>query len=198
MPPTPRSPRPRMRSPSVTTMNRTSVCGQLPRISLQAAPRRDRQIQAARRAKDVIELLARLADRRRVDDRHEGRRIGHQPHRTASRFAPAGPTAADISAGHCRASRIARGTSNLRRFQRRRHRRQQTFKAIASFASRRERRSRILVRGSHRQRVPVKVFRADRPPQSHLRHRLRAPNDSPQWPPSLRCSSRPTSDDTGR
>ena len=78
MPPAPRSPRPRMRSPSVTTIKRTSVSGQLESSSLQPAARADRQIHAARRAEDMTEFLARLADRRSIDDRHVSRRVGHQ------------------------------------------------------------------------------------------------------------------------
>ena len=42
------------------------------------AARRDRQIHAARFPVDMGEFLARLADRRRVDQRHVGRRVGHQ------------------------------------------------------------------------------------------------------------------------
>jgi len=59
------------------------------------APAVDRQIDAARLAEDVAEFLARLADRRRIHNRHIGRRIRHQ-HRVnrASRLrCPANPTA---------------------------------------------------------------------------------------------------------
>src|SRR3989475_2731035 len=38
----------------------------------------DGEVEAARPAEEVAELLAGLADRRRVDDRHEPRRIGHE------------------------------------------------------------------------------------------------------------------------
>src|SRR5712691_6353976 len=64
MPLAPRSPRPRMRSPVVTTMKRTSRSGQLRRIS--------------RTPDDVPELLASLADRRRVHEGKEPRRVGHE------------------------------------------------------------------------------------------------------------------------
>jgi hypothetical protein len=45
---------------------------------LQTAPRIDWQINAASLAKNVTELLACLADRRRIDKRHVGGRIRHQ------------------------------------------------------------------------------------------------------------------------
>ncbi len=38
----------------------------------------DRQIHAARLTEDMSELLTSLADRRRVDERHIGGRVGHQ------------------------------------------------------------------------------------------------------------------------
>ena len=70
MPLEPRSPRPRMRSPSVTTIIATSRCGQLRRSSLHLAAVVGGDEDAARPLEDVAELLAREAHRRRVDDRH--------------------------------------------------------------------------------------------------------------------------------
>src|SRR3979409_2355121 len=77
MPPAPRSPRPRIRSPSVTTMKRTSFSGQLESSSFRR-PRADRQIHAARLTKDVSELLACLPDGRRVDEGHVGGGVRHE------------------------------------------------------------------------------------------------------------------------
>ena len=45
---------------------------------LHPAARADRQIDAARLAEDMAEFLARLADRRRIDERHVGGRVRHQ------------------------------------------------------------------------------------------------------------------------
>ena len=66
-------------------MNRTSFCGQLPSSSFTPPARGDREIQAAGGVENMVELLAGLADRRRVDQRHELRRIGHQ-HRVEQRL----------------------------------------------------------------------------------------------------------------
>ena len=66
----PRSPRPRIRSPSVTTMMRTSLFGQLVRISRNAALVLEGEIQSPRAAENMPELHAPLAHRRGVDDGH--------------------------------------------------------------------------------------------------------------------------------
>ena len=67
-----------MRSPSVTTMKRTSFSGQLPRIS-RSRPRALIGRYMPRAARKIWrELLARLADRRRIDERHVGGRVRHQ------------------------------------------------------------------------------------------------------------------------
>ena len=67
-----------MRSPSVTTVKRISFCGQLRSSSAEAASSLDGKVQAARPAQDVAKFLARLAHGRRVDQRHEVRRVRHQ------------------------------------------------------------------------------------------------------------------------
>jgi hypothetical protein len=54
---------------------------------LQAAARADRQIHAARRAEDMTEFLACLADRRSINDWHVSRRVGHQD-RVVERLVP--------------------------------------------------------------------------------------------------------------
>ena len=80
MPPAPWSPRPRIRSPSVTTI--TSTCGDaaFSRIASISSRSAARDEQAAGAAVDVAELLAGQADRRRVDDRHHlGQVVQEQP-----------------------------------------------------------------------------------------------------------------------
>ncbi len=52
---------------------------------LHPPARGDRQIHPAGRAKEPVELLARLPDRRRVNERHERRRIRHE-HRVKQRL----------------------------------------------------------------------------------------------------------------
>src|SRR5262249_11970308 len=78
MPPAPRSPRPRMRSPSVTTMKRTSFSGQLESRASSRPRAVTGKIHAARLAKDVREPLTRVADRWRIDERHVRGRVRHQ------------------------------------------------------------------------------------------------------------------------
>ncbi len=72
MPPAPWSPMPRMRSLSVTTISRMSCvrrrCAARSRMRLRCV---GRDPDAAHAANDVAEALARRADRRRVDDRHQ-------------------------------------------------------------------------------------------------------------------------------
>ena len=87
MPDAPRSPRPRMRSPSVTTMTFTSRVGQLCRI-FSMWPRSLREIyNAARPAENVAEFLARLADGGRVNDRHHLFQMVHD-HAVKQRLVP--------------------------------------------------------------------------------------------------------------
>ena len=78
MPLAPRSPRPRMRPPSVTQMTRTSLTGQLRSTSLTCPLRRDRQVHAARPAVDVAEFQAGLGDGRVVHDGQEAGRVRHE------------------------------------------------------------------------------------------------------------------------
>src|SRR5258707_839474 len=78
MPLAPRSPRPRMRPPSVTQMNRTSLTGQLRSTSLNVPLAGDRQIHPVRTAKDVVELQAGFGDCRVVHYLEESRRVRHQ------------------------------------------------------------------------------------------------------------------------
>ena len=98
MPPTPWSPMPRMRSPSVTTMTSTSALGRLRRSARMRVAVRVREEQAARPAVDVAELLARLrrpsACRRSAASPRCGRAAGG---RRAPRWCPGG------RAGRCAA-----------------------------------------------------------------------------------------------
>ncbi len=91
----PRSPRPRIRCPSVTTMTRMSLRGQLAEDAPDRAAIVRGDEEALRLSRDVRELPAGLADRGRVDERQDpidvrDRRSG----RTAARSAPAATTAA--------------------------------------------------------------------------------------------------------
>ena len=79
MPPTPRSPSPRMRSPSVTTITRTSGVGAVRQHRVERVALRVGEVQAARPAVDVAVVLAGDADDRGVDDRqHLGDVLVHQ------------------------------------------------------------------------------------------------------------------------
>src|SRR5215471_15002787 len=80
MPPAPRSPKPRMRSPSVTGHHDKAhiLFGPVLENVADPATRGDRQIDAPRLAEDMGELLARLTDRRRIDQWHIGGGVRHQ------------------------------------------------------------------------------------------------------------------------
>ena len=70
IPPAPWSPRPRIRSPSVTTITEGFGIPALLQDRLDAVPVLVGDVQAAAAPVDVVVLLARLAHDRRVDDRH--------------------------------------------------------------------------------------------------------------------------------